>query len=61
MTKEEFASQWQHEIDGWVLDAAMEARRGGELSIFLRSMRLKIRQKLFAIHDELTKSEKESK
>jgi hypothetical protein len=54
MTKEEFADEWQHEIDGWLLDAAMEGRRGAELSVWLRNMRGKIRAKLFAIHDELT-------
>ena len=53
-SKEAFADQWQHEIDGWILDAAMGERTGAILSLFLKNMRKKIRQKLFAIHEELT-------
>lgn len=54
MTQEEFADEWQHEIDGWLLDAAMAGRTGAELSVWLRNMRGKIRAKLFLIHAELT-------
>lgn len=54
MTKSEFVSEWRHELDGWILDAAMSSRSGSDLSIWLRSMRAKIEVKLGNIYDSLT-------
>lgn len=54
MTTEEFVGKYRHEIDGWILDAAMGGRHGAELSIFLRAMRAKIETKLGQIHMDLT-------
>ncbi len=50
MTKEQFVAKWRHEIDGWILDAAIEARRGADLSMFLRGMRAKVEAKLVAMY-----------
>ena len=54
MTRIEFVNEYRHELDGWILDAAMESRKGAELSIFLRQMRAKIEAKLATMHDALT-------
>jgi hypothetical protein len=50
MTQDEFVAKYRHEIDGWILDAAMEGRRGAELSIWLKTMRSKIESKLRAMY-----------
>ncbi len=53
MTRQEFVSAWRHEVEGWLLDAAMTNRTGAELSVFLRAMRQKIEAKLAAVYDAL--------
>ncbi len=53
MTRSEFIAEYRHEIDGWLLDAAMEGRRGAELSIWLRQMRARIEQKLGVMYDRM--------
>lgn len=53
MTREEFIGQYRHEIDGWLLDAAMVNRTGSDLSIWLRMMRGKIETKLASMYDAL--------
>lgn len=50
MTTEEFVEAFRHEIDGWILDAAMEGRTGAELSVWLRNMRKKVEIKLTLMH-----------
>jgi hypothetical protein len=53
--REQFVEDWRHEIDGWILDAAMQNRSGAELSMFLRVMRTKIGVKLGSMYDDLSK------
>ncbi len=53
MTREQFIATFRHEIDGWVLDAAMSGHRGSDLSMFLRMMRGKIETKLASMYDAL--------
>lgn len=42
MTREQLIQKHRHEIGGMVLDAAMKARAGAELSLFLRGVYAKI-------------------
>lgn len=46
MTQKEFTERFRHEVEGWLLDAAMSGRSGAELSIWLRHMRARIETKL---------------
>ncbi len=55
-TREQFVQEYRHEIEGWMLDAAMTKRSGAELSIFLRSIRARIEAKLAAMHADLQPS-----
>lgn len=58
MTRSEFIVKFRYEIEGWVLDGAMEARRGAELSIWLRQIRERIGEKLGEMFDVLDKKER---
>jgi hypothetical protein len=57
ISRDEFVLHFQHEIDGWVLDAAIEHRKGGELSLFLKVMRNRIVHKLGVMYDTVVGSE----
>lgn len=56
MSQQEFIEKFRHEIDGWVLDAAMSGRSGENLSLWLKVIRSKIEAKLGAMYDELSKA-----
>jgi hypothetical protein len=50
-TREQFIQEFRHEIEGWLLDAAMSGKHGAELSVWLRQMRQKIETKLGVMYD----------
>ena len=51
--KERFIDAHGHYFEGCILDAAMSHdRKGGELSIWLKHMRWRIREQLGKIYDE---------
>lgn len=52
-TREQFVQDYRHEIEGWLLDAALTKRNGAELSLWLRAMRAKIEAKLAAVYADL--------
>ncbi len=54
MTRDEFLIRFRHELEGWLLDAAMTQRSGSDLSMFLRMMRQKIESKLGVMFDAMT-------
>lgn len=54
MNKDEFIRLHQHEIAGWIVDAATAGRSGGELASWLRFAMKKIDSRLAMIYDDLT-------
>lgn len=55
MTRKDFIAEFRSEIDGWILDAAMEHRAGAQLSMHLRQLRARIEAKLGEMYDALQK------
>lgn len=52
-SKEAFVAHWKHEFAGMVLDAALNTRRGAELSFSLANLMDKIEARLGQIYGQL--------
>ncbi len=64
MNKEDFIGRYEHEFEGWMYDAICENRRGGELSLFMKAYRSRVRVflgKVFEDKLEVLKSEEKGK
>ncbi len=53
MSKAEFIAAHYHELFGVIADAAVEGRRGAELSLWLRQQQVKLQDRLGRAYDSL--------
>lgn len=59
LTRDEVIDRFRHEFFGWIADAFLQDRRGGELSLCLRAASAKIDAKIGEMYDSIVPPEKQ--